>query len=104
MSIDISSLKRLKAGGGQSTPPNISSPPPRLENVRDLRCFYDRLCAEMQGNIRRSGDLRQNILKGLEAGADAQTLFLMAAECIAAMTGDTAFYTQCKRQQKTPDT
>lgn len=51
---------------------------------------------EYQENIRRAGNLRADILKGLKTGQDPLRLLLQAAECISAMTGDTVFYQQVK--------
>lgn len=47
-----------------------------------------------QENIRKSGSLRTDILKGVQTGEPAHTLLLKAVECISRMTGDTLFYSQ----------
>ena len=49
---------------------------------------------EYQNNIRRSGSLRTEILKGVRAGESTQLLLLKAVECISCMTGDKLFYSQ----------
>ena len=49
---------------------------------------------EYQNNIRRSGSLRSEILKGVKAGESTQLLLLKAVECISCMTGDKLFYSQ----------
>lgn len=55
---------------------------------------------EYQTNIRRSGELRTDILKGVKAGQSAHTLLLKAVECISNMTGDKLFYTQIEKDLK----
>lgn len=54
-----------------------------------------------QDNIRRSGSLRTDILKGARAGDPVQLLFLKAVECIGCMTGDKLFTEQVKKDLKT---
>lgn len=53
-----------------------------------------------QDNIRKSGSLRTDILKGVQAGEPAQKLLLKAVECISRMTGDTLFYSQIEKDLK----
>lgn len=55
---------------------------------------------EYQSNIRKSGSLRTDILKGVQAGEPAQKLLLKAVECISRMTGDTLFYSQIEKDLK----
>lgn len=55
---------------------------------------------EYQDNIRRSGQLRSELLKGVKAGEAPQSLLLKAVECISCMTGDTLFYNQMKSDLK----
>lgn len=52
---------------------------------------------EYQTNIRRAGELRTDILKGVKAGVPAHTLLLKAVECISNMTGNKLFYDQIYR-------
>jgi hypothetical protein len=49
---------------------------------------------EYQKNIRESGSLRTDILKGAKAGEPPVALLLKAVKCISLMTGDTVFYSQ----------
>lgn len=53
---------------------------------------------EYQGNIRRSEELRTEILKGMKKGEQVQYLFLQAVECISSMTGDKAFFNQIEAE------
>lgn len=53
-----------------------------------------------QTNIRRAGELRTDILKGVKAGVPAHTLLLKAVECISNMTGDKLFYSQIEKGLK----
>lgn len=52
---------------------------------------------EYQENIKRSGTLRSEILKGAQAGDDPTELLLKAAECIGRMTGDNMYHEQVRR-------
>lgn len=47
-----------------------------------------------QENIKRSGQLQTDILKGVQAGEDIYSLFLKAVQAISCMTSNKAFYTQ----------
>lgn len=49
---------------------------------------------EYQHNIKESGSLRTDILKGANAGEPPVALLLKAVKCISLMTGDTVFYSQ----------
>lgn len=55
---------------------------------------------EYQTNIRRSGELRTDILKGVKAGEPVHTLLLKAVEYISNMTGDKLFYSQIEKDLK----
>ena len=47
-----------------------------------------------QENIKRSGQLQSEILKGIKAGEDVYSLFLKAAKAISLMTSNSVFYSQ----------
>ena len=47
-----------------------------------------------QENIKRSGQLQTDILKGVQAGEDIYSLFLKAAQAISCMTSNKTFYSQ----------
>lgn len=49
---------------------------------------------EYQKNIKLSGQLQADILKGAKRGEDIYSLFLKAAQAISLMTSNTAFYSQ----------
>lgn len=53
-----------------------------------------------QDNIKQSGDLRAEILRGIKSGESTPTLLLKAVECISNMTGDKLFYTQAEKDIK----
>ena len=53
-----------------------------------------------QTNIKRAGQLRTDIMKGVRAGDAPQALLLKAVECIALMTGNQLFYDQIKTDLK----
>ena len=56
--------------------------------------------AEHQNNKKKAGNLRTDILKGLQQGENSYILLLKAMECISIMTGDSAFYLQGKEEVK----
>ena len=47
-----------------------------------------------QENIKRSGQLQTDILKGVQAGDDIYSLFLKAVQAISCMTSNKTFYSQ----------
>ena len=47
-----------------------------------------------QENIKRSGQLQTDILKGVQAGEDIYSLFLKAVQAISCMTSNKTFYSQ----------
>lgn len=51
-----------------------------------------------QDNIRRSGTLQSEILKGTQAGESSYNLLLKAAEAISAMVGDSGFFANQVRE------
>lgn len=54
--------------------------------------------AQYQEDIRVSGMLRSEILKGLKEGEEMLSLFGKACECIGKMTGDMLFPQLCRRE------
>lgn len=53
-----------------------------------------------QENIKTSGQLQTDILKGVQAGTDIYSLFLKAVKAISLMTSNTAFYSQIETDIK----
>lgn len=53
-----------------------------------------------QENIRKSGQLQTDILKGIKAGTDIYTLFLQAIDAISRMTSNTCFRSQIEEDLK----
>ncbi|MGL4546586.1 hypothetical protein [Eubacterium aggregans] len=56
---------------------------------------------EQQENIRRAGQLRADINKGVQAGEPIYKLLLKAIECISLMTGEKLFYDANKENLQT---
>ena len=56
---------------------------------------------EHQENIRRAGQLRAEINKGIQAGESVYKVLLKAIECISLMTGDRVFYDMNKSNLQT---
>lgn len=101
MELDFSPIYNANARRTANAPrgdPIISS---KLQNLSDENRVKleeaARIQAEYQKNILLSDSLRCEINKGLKAGEDIYTLFLMAAKAISLMTGDTSFYDIVKK-------
>lgn len=56
--------------------------------------------ATYQDNIKLSGQLQTEILKGVKAGTDITDLFLKACKAISLMTSNSVFYTQTEADLK----
>lgn len=72
------------------------------ENV--VEALQERLAANykrQQENIRRAGQLRAEINKGIQAGEPIYKVLLKAIECISLMTGDRVFYDMNKNNLQT---
>lgn len=61
----------------------------QAEHERSLAIYRD-----YQSNIKTSGELRTQLLKGARAGEPPVLLLLKAVECISLMTSDKLFYSQ----------
>lgn len=66
----------------------------RLERDKEDRAKLREEYSRLQDNIKTSGTLRTEIIKGARAGESITTLFLSAVKCISLMTGDTVFSRQ----------
>lgn len=83
----------------------------QLEGLQELQHKADQNKAELanslevhrayQENIKRSGQLQTDILKGAKAGEDIYGLFLKAVQAISLMTANKAFYSQLEEDIKT---
>ena len=83
----------------------------QLEGLQGLQRKADQNKAEIdrnlevyrtyQENIKRSGQLQTDILKGAIAGEDIYSLFLKAVQAISCMTSNKAFYSQIEEDIKT---
>lgn len=56
--------------------------------------------AQFQEDIRLSGMLLSEILKGLHAGEEIHSIFDKACECISRMTGDAVFLKLCRKEME----
>lgn len=68
----------------------------RLEAEQMERANARTVYKEHQQNIKKSGALRSDVLKGINEGESPLSILLKAVECISLMTGDEAFYNQSK--------
>ena len=83
----------------------------QLEGLQGLQRKADQNKAEIdrnlevyrtyQENIKRSGQLQTDILKGARAGEDIYSLFLKAVQAISCMTSNKTFYSQLEEDIKT---
>ena len=64
------------------------------ERKRQERREYLQGITRQSEAVKRAGELRGDILKGIRQGEDTAGLLIRACECIGLMTGDTAFYKQ----------
>jgi len=98
----------LKGEGGYKTPTEPEKPLQGnlegLEGIGKLQREADqrkreidetaRIYREYQHNIKLSGQLQTEILKGARAGEDIYSLFVKACKAISLMTSNTVFYSQ----------
>ena len=115
MELDLSALDQLTAharqreavGEGKDTteaknaPEGLKTPFMgkhylRLEAERETARRLSVAYREYQDNIKRSGQLVDNITKGIQEGENLYTLLLWSIEAIGRMTGNPLFYEQGK--------
>jgi len=72
----------------------------RLQREQEDHEKIKRMYGEYQTNIRRAGQLRSDIIRGVRAGEDPIEILLKAVECISIMTGDKQYYTQTRQDVK----
>lgn len=111
MELDFTKLNSI---GEFNTAPEITENPTSpfnekddSEGIRQLQRQADKNKAEAerikevyttyQNNIKTSGALQTEILKGLKMGEDIYRLFLKAVKAISLMTSNSVFYTQSKQ-------
>lgn len=68
----------------------------KLDKEAQERADIRKMYHAYQENIRQAGNLRTEILKGVQHKEDPVALLLKAVQCIGLMTGDTVIYNQCK--------
>lgn len=88
----------------------ISDNNTRVSNEKGVQAKYKPLLMQQQkeravyttyqDNIKLSGQLQTEILKGVKAGADITDLFLKACKAISRMTSNSVFYTQTEADLK----
>jgi len=77
---------------------------PSTDKESVTEALNERLAAgykEQQENIRRAGQLRADINKGVQAGEPIYKLLLKAIECISLMAGEKLFYDANKENLQT---
>ena len=114
MELDFTKLNSI---GEFNTAPEITENPTNPFNekddsdgIRQLQRQADQNKAEAerikevykayQNNIKTSGALQAEILKGLKMGEDIYRLFLKAVKAISLMTSNSVFYTQSEQDIK----
>lgn len=111
MGLDFSKLQGLNsaqedfkepAGIEPSQPPKDATDGgmKRLEGIQEHNQRIKEIYSQQQEYIRKAGQLRTEIIKGVAAGDDVEALFLKACECIGAMTGDTVFSEIVQKRMK----
>lgn len=93
MELDFTAIKTIKqeAAKRDFTPAKGAH---SLEKQKRERERYTAACTEYQENIKRSEELRAEILKGIRSGEDLEKLLINSLKCISLMTGDTVIYNQ----------
>ena len=97
------SLDALKGLTGANTEPQKQVDGVALINLTRQQQDHNKtleVYGEYQTNIKRAGELRADILKGVKAGVPVHTLLLKAVECISNMTGDKLFYRLIEKDLK----
>lgn len=89
-SIPLNAPERSERAEGQQEQANGLVIRQQYENHRTEEA--NRIAKAYQENIRKSGSLQSEILKGAQAGEDCYSLLLKACKCISCMTSDTVFY------------
>ena len=92
---------KLRTDRGQKQSEQGAQNPTRCKYIIDGR-RRDRERArevyrEHQESIKRAGNLRINLIKGIKRGENPYSLLATALECIALITGDQVIYTQGKK-------
>ena len=91
----VEGLKTGLNGTPQKEPPEqakillLNTQREREDHQRSLEVYRT-----YQENIKRSGQLQTDILKGVQAGTDIYSLFLKAVQAISCMTSNKTFYSQ----------
>jgi hypothetical protein len=94
---DQGELSLEKENTSQGRTDTAEGKPPtyhRIDQAKAEREALNKAYQEQQENIRRAGNLRGEITRGVRAGQDPGELLLKALECISLMTGDRVFYEQ----------
>lgn len=99
--IENAYLNKDKQENTVKTPNNASQEEtlkyPALEAEKNARANARKAYRNYQTNIRKAGDYRTQILKGIADGAPAINLLLKACKCIALMTADKTFKDQIEQ-------
>ena len=69
----------------------------KLQREKELNNRAAAVYKEYQNNIKRSGQIQAEIVKGIQAGEAPETLLLKAVKAIALMTNDNVLYSQVER-------
>ena len=93
MELDFSRLNDLTSNENNSRPIEI---PNGLKQFQSESDKITEVYATYQDNIKKSGQLITDIIKGLQSGIDIYDLFLKAVECVGFCTGDTTLRDVCE--------
>lgn len=90
-----SPIEPLLDGRQYKNTPNKETPAEGLvQDVKDKEIEVYEVYRAYQDNIKKSGQLQTEILKGAKAGEDIYSLLLKAAKAISLMTSNTVFYSR----------
>lgn len=96
----LDSLGRSEQHSEANKEKNISTEYNSIEMEKNALLKQRKAWADYQENIKRSGMLRADILKGIQSKRDPVDVLLIACECISRMTDDKVYFKQAERDIK----
>ena len=96
MQIDFTALEKIAPGSRSNKLPE-SLPDNSLFAEQAERQQIRKAYKEYQENIKRAGECRTELVKGIQQGNETKVLLLKAVECIGLMTGDRELLPQIKK-------
>lgn len=96
----LDTLGQHKRHSEADKPKNKSIEYNSIEMEKDALRKQRQAWADYQENIKRSGMLRADVLKGIQSKKDPADVLLIACECISRMTDDKVYFNQAEKDIK----